>query len=186
VVRLHDARLRLAQRREHLLGAVADRGHDPHAGYDHAFHRVKILGNHRRLRSDTCGGGFTRLEKANSPILGRIDGLATGFTPAVSGAEGEFAPDHTLELDDIFELLHGGEHHAGELHLADAQGTAPPRSAEPTKKKAEQLPQRVETKAARHDGIAFEMAGEEPEVWLHVELGHDASMAVLAALFLHL
>ena len=43
-VGLDDAGLRLAQRGEHLLGAVADGGHDAHAGDDHTFHRVKILG----------------------------------------------------------------------------------------------------------------------------------------------
>src|SRR5262245_2379234 len=186
VVRLDDARLRLAQRREHLLGTISDRGHDPHAGYDHAFHRVKILGNQRRLRSDTCGCGFARLEEANSQILGRIDGLAIGLQPAVTGAEGKFAPDYPLELDDIFELLHGGENHSGKLHLADAKSTAPSRSAQPAKEEAEQLPQRVEAKAAGHDRIAFEMAGEEPKVWLHVEFGDDAAMAVLAAFLFHL
>ena len=35
--------------------------------------------------------------------------------------------------------------------------------AEPAQEKAEQLPQRIEPEAARHDGIALEMAGEEPE-----------------------
>ena len=41
-----------------------------------------------------------------------------------------------------------------------------PGCTEPTQEEAEQLPQRVETEAARHDRIALEMAGEEPEFGL--------------------
>jgi hypothetical protein len=38
VLGAHDARLCLPQRREHLLGAVSDRGNDAHARHDHASH----------------------------------------------------------------------------------------------------------------------------------------------------
>src|SRR5262249_27665721 len=43
----------------------------------------------------------------------------------------------------------------------------------------------IEAEAAWHDGVAFEMAGEEPQVRLHVELSHDAPITMLAALLLH-
>ena len=35
----HDAGFALAQRGQHFLGVVSDRGHDAHAGDDHASHR---------------------------------------------------------------------------------------------------------------------------------------------------
>ena len=54
--------------------------------------------------------------------------------------------------------LGGRHHHAGELDLADAERAAPARRAEPAQEEAGQLPQRIEPEAARHDGIALEMA----------------------------
>src|SRR6478672_612164 len=130
----------------------------------------------KRFRSCTGGSGFAHLEEPDPQVLGRIDRVAVGFKPAVPGAKGEFSPDHPLQLDNIFELAHGRQHHAGEFDFADTQRTALARSAEPTQEKAKQLPQRVEPKASRHNRIAFEMAGEKPEVRLHVELGHDAAI----------
>ena len=112
---LDDAGLRFAQGGEHLLGAVADGGHDTHPRHDHAFHRIKILGGQRRYDqriSGTGGCGLARLEQADPKVLGRVDSLAVGLQPAVAGAEREFAPDHASQLDDIFELLHGRQHHA--------------------------------------------------------------------------
>ena len=56
-----------------------------------------------------------------------------------------------------------------------------PGRAEPAEEEADHLPQRVEAEAARHHRVALEMAGEEPEVRLHLELGADQALAVLAA-----
>ncbi len=44
------------------------------------------------------------------------------------------------------------------------------------------MPQRIEAEAAGHHRVAFEVAEEEPEVRLHIELGADDALAVLAAL----
>src|SRR6476659_6793066 len=136
--------------------------------------------------SDASRRGFARLEQPDPQILGRINGRAVGLQPAVAGAKGEFPSNHALQLDDIFELLHGRQHHAGEFDFADAECAALARCTEPTQEKAEQLPKRVKTEAARHDWIALKMAGEKPEIGLHVELGHDAPMPVLATLFFDL
>ena len=38
LLRAHDAGLALSERGQHLLGVVADRGDNPHAGHDHASH----------------------------------------------------------------------------------------------------------------------------------------------------
>src|SRR5690606_37912265 len=44
------------------------------------------------------------------------------------------------------------------------------------------LPHAIKAEAARHDRIAFEMTGEEPEIRVNVELGKDLSLAIFAAL----
>ena len=55
--------------------------------------------------------------------------------------------------------------------------------AEPAEEKPGQLPERVEPEASRHDGIALEMAREEPQLRLDVELGAHAAFAMGAARF---
>src|SRR5512146_2897216 len=137
-------------------------------------------------RSRTGGSFIARLAQADSQILGGIDRIAVGFKPAVAGAKSKFPPDHPLQLDDIFQLLHGRQHHAGEFDLANAERTPLPRSPEPAEEKTQKLPQGVEPEAARHHRIALEVTGEKPQVRLHVELGDDAAIAVLAALLLNL
>src|SRR3546814_3916401 len=74
-------------------------------------------------------------------------------------------------------------HHVGELHLADAQSAAAAGRAEPAEKEADELPEGVETEAARHYRISLEMAAEEPEVRLDVHLGDDMAFAMLATVF---
>src|SRR5690606_14010153 len=54
------------------------------------------------------------------------------------------------------------------------------RRAAPAKEDAEHLPQGVEAEAARHHRIALEMALEEPEVGIEVELRPDQALAVAA------
>ena len=78
-------------------------------------------------------------------------------------------------------LLDGRQHHAGEFDLADAERAALAGRAHPAEEEAEHLPEGIEAEAARHHRIAVEMAGEEPEVRLDVEFGHDLALAVLAA-----
>src|SRR5262249_21253315 len=139
------------------------------------------------LRGSRTGRSFlARLEQAHAQILRGIDRIAVGFKPAVAGAKGKLSPDHPLQLDDILKLLHARQHHAGEFDLAYAEPPALPRSPEPSEEKAQKLPQGVEPEAARHHRIALEVTGEKPQVRLHVEFGHDATPAVLAALLLHL
>src|SRR5580704_18096600 len=115
-----------------------------------------------------------------------IDLLAVGLNDAVGDAQRELAQHHALEMDMVGELAHRQNDHAGELDLADAQRPAAARRLHPAQEKAEELPQRVERQAARHHRIALEMAGEEPEVRLHVELGHDLALAIAAALVVDL
>jgi hypothetical protein len=63
--------------------------------------------------------------------------------------------------------------------------SARPRPGRPSqpRKKACQLPERVEAEAAGHDGVALEMAAEEPKIGLNVEFGADVALAIGAALF---
>ena len=59
----------------------------------------------------------------------------------------------------------------------DAERAAAARRAEPAEMEADHLPQRVEAEAAGHHRVALEVAGEEPEVGLDVQLGLDAAQA---------
>jgi hypothetical protein len=43
------------------------------------------------------------------------------------------------------------------------------------------LPECVETETAWHYWVAFEMAAEEPEIWVDVEFGNDLTFACGAA-----
>src|SRR5450631_2109903 len=115
-----------------------------------------------------------------------VDLLAVGMNVAVGDAQRELAQHHALEVDMVGELAHRRYDHAGELDLADAQRPAASGRLHPAQEKAEKLPQRVERQAARHHRIALEMAGEEPKVRLHVELGHDLALAIAAALVVDL
>jgi hypothetical protein len=70
-VGLDDARFRFAQRGEHLLGAIADGGHDAHPRHDDTFHRVKILRRPAPLRANTIRH---RRARARLPGTGRREG----------------------------------------------------------------------------------------------------------------
>ena len=71
-----------------------------------------------------------------------------------------------------------GMHHAGKLDLADAKRAALAGGAKPAEEEADELPERIEPQAARHDRIALEMAGEEPQIGLHIEFSDDLALAV--------
>src|SRR6201995_735010 len=116
------------------------------------------------------------LDQADLEAAHFVDLLAVGMNIAVGDAQRELAQHHPLEVDMIGELAHRRHDHAGEFDLADAQRPAAARRLHPAEEKAQQLPQRVERQATRHHRIALEMAGEEPEVGLHVELGHDLTL----------
>ncbi|MNP59410.1 hypothetical protein D3C76_1544050 [compost metagenome] len=53
----------------------------------------------------------------------------------------------------------------------------------PAEEEADQLPHGVQAQAARHDRIAFEVASEEPQVRIDIQLGDQFTFAVLAAFF---
>src|SRR5690606_15745743 len=82
----------------------------------------------------------------------------------------------------IFHQLDVIGHLAGELDLA-AKGTALAGLADPAEEEAGHLPDRVEPEAAGHDGIADEMALEEPQVGIDVEFGPDLTLVESAAGF---
>jgi len=57
------------------------------------------------------------------------------------------------------------------------------RVALPAEVEADQLPHGIETQAAGHDRIAFEVASEEPEIRVDIQLGDQLALAILAAHF---
>src|SRR5882762_7667014 len=107
--------------------------------------------------------------------------VAVGMYEAVSDAQHQPAQDHALEMHVVRELLDGRNDHAGELDLAHADRAPAARRLHPAEEEPQQLPHRVKAKAARHHRVALEMAGEEPEIGLHVELGHDLALAIFPA-----
>ncbi|MDT4873928.1 hypothetical protein FQZ97_1091970 [compost metagenome] len=70
---------------------------------------------------------------------------------------------------------------AEELHFARAKRAATARVALPAEEETNQLPHGIEAEAARHHRVAFEVAGEEPQVRRDIELGDDFALAVFAA-----
>src|SRR5262245_28639953 len=78
-----------------------------------------------------CGGGAAGGEKADAQILHLEGRLAVDLDDAVADAEHELAHDHALEVDDIGDELVLGQHHVGELHLADAERPAAARRPHP-------------------------------------------------------
>src|SRR3546814_8695288 len=91
---------------------------------------------------------------------------------AIGGAQHQLAHADALEVEVVADHLDRRRHHVGELHLADAQSAAAAGRAEPAEKEADELPEGVETEAARHYRISLEMAAEEPEVRLEIGRAH--------------
>src|SRR6266404_4393341 len=118
----------------------------------------------RRDRSSVLG-------QADSHVQRLVYRVAVGLHEAVGDAHHQLAQDHALEMHVVSKPLDGWNDHARELNFAHSQRAAPARGPHPAEEKAQQLPHCIKSKAPRHDRIAFEMAGEEPEVRLHVELG---------------
>ena len=71
---------------------------------------------------------------------------------------------------------------AGKLDLAHAQRTALAGATGPTEPVANGLPHRVEAKAARHHRVAREMACEEPQARINIQLTDDMPLAVDTAI----
>ena len=93
----------------------------------------------------------------------------------------ELAPEDALDVDAVDHLLDRGQHLIDEFDFADAERPTAAGQAEPAEEEARQLPQRVEPEASRHDRIALEMATEEPQLRLDVELGAHFALAMGAA-----
>src|SRR5690554_7630048 len=84
-------------------------------------------------------------------------------------------------MNGVGDLLRIRQYLTEEFHLAGAQCAAAALIAEPAQVEADQLPHGVQAEAAGHDRVAFEMALEEPQVWMDIELGNDLALAEAAA-----
>jgi hypothetical protein len=133
------------------------------------------------LRSGPGQGGRSIGEQADAQILRFVDHLAVHLHDPVGDAENELAHDHALEVDVVADLLGRRKHHAGELHFTHAKRTALAKPTQPAEEEAHHLPHRVEAEASRHHWIALEMAFEEPEVRIDVELGFHLALVGGAA-----
>src|SRR5690242_14192673 len=83
-------------------------------------------------RGALCQRGRGVGEQADLQPLGFIDHLAIHFHDAVGDAHHQLAHDYALQIDDVGDLLGGGQHHAGELHFIHAQRAAAANTAHPT------------------------------------------------------
>jgi hypothetical protein len=100
---------------------------------------------------------------------------------------GEFQPAQ-YEARNFHLVGHGfyfWRHHAGEFDFAYAQCAALAGFTQPAEKETCELPKRIKTEAAGHDGVAVEMAGEKPEIGFHIKFSRDRAQACGAAVFLN-
>jgi hypothetical protein len=56
-------------------------------------------------------------------------------------------------------------------------------AADPAQIKADQLPHGIKAKAARHDGIAFKVTLEKPQIWANIHFSNDFTFAKRATFF---
>src|SRR4051794_10721259 len=119
-----------------------------------------------------------RLEQADPEVLGLVDPPAIGLEPSVGDAEDELGAEDALEVHAVDDLFHARQHLIRKLDLADAESAATAFEAEPAEVEAAKLPERIEAKAPRHDGIALEVTRKEPEVRPNLEFRADHALAV--------
>src|SRR6185295_10238298 len=121
------------------------------------------------------------LDQGDLQVARPADDLAVRRHPAIRDAKYQLGAHHALDLDAVDDLLHGRQHLAGELQFTEAERPAAPRGTAPAEKKTDHLPQRIQSKASRHDRVALEVTGKKPEVRTNLEDGPHQALAVLAA-----
>src|SRR5690606_19857604 len=131
----------------------------------------------RRIGSEPGGVG----EQADLEVLRRVDLAAVDRHGGVGDGHDQLALDHPADVDAVAHQLRARQHLAAELDLADPERAAAAGQALPGQPEADQLPHRVQPKAAGHHRVAAEMAVEEPEVGADVELGLDPAQPEGAA-----
>src|SRR5690606_27360969 len=77
----------------------------------------------------------------------------------------------------------GGQYLAEEFHFARTQCAATSKITLPAQVETYQLPHGIQAQAAGHDRIAFEMACEEPEFRIDIQLGNQLAFAIFATDF---
>src|SRR5690606_8747751 len=133
-----------------------------------------------RLTWSTLEGVFT-LEQTDAHVLAGVDQAIVHLDLPVGDTHVQPAHDDPLERHPVAHHRAIRRHLAGEAHLAGAQRPAVTGAALPAEEESDQLPQRVDPEAARHDRVAHEVALEEPQVRIDVQLRHHLALAVLAA-----
>src|SRR5438067_1572023 len=114
-------------------------------------------------------------EQADLEVECPIDHGIVGRKPPVSNTEHKLGSHHALDVDPIDYFFHRRQDLAGELDLAKPERAPSAGSSEPAQEEPEQLPERIEAQAPRHDGITLEMAVKEPQVRPKIE--HRAHQA---------
>src|SRR5690554_4010442 len=81
----------------------------------------------------------------------------------------------------IGDFLRRRQYLAEELHFAGAQSTAAAFEAQPAEVETHQLPHGIQAEATRHHRVPFEVASEEPQVRMNIQLGNDLALAEATA-----
>src|SRR6056297_4171831 len=129
------------------------------------------------LRKCFCAG-----KQSYPKIFGFVDDDAVAEHLRIGDAHRELAHDDALHLHTVFNLLVSRQDLSREFYITDAQCAPMALAATPAEEEADQLPHRVQTQAARHDRVAFEMAGEEPQIRMDIQFRLHFALAVFATL----
>src|SRR5471032_2278659 len=121
-------------------------------------------------------------EHADPKGFGSVDLAAVDTDRTIGNGQVQLAAQDTLDMNVIGHLLGGRQHLAEELHFARTQCATTARQTLPAQEETDQLPHGVEAQAAWHHRVTFEVAGEEPQVRIDIQLGDQFTFAELATL----
>src|ERR1043166_1996415 len=135
----------------------------------------------QRVTARTSGSRLHGGTRADPQVPGAVDSLAISGKPPVGNAERELRAHHALDVDSVHNLADVRQHLAEQLQFAYSQGPAGTLGTAPDQEETDHLPERVEAETAGHYRIALEMAAEEPEVRIDIQLCTHHPLAVVAA-----
>lgn len=117
------------------------------------------------------------LKQPDLQVLGGINSATIDRDFPIEHDHGQFAANDAFNIELIAYQLGRWQHLSGELDLAGAQRTAFAGIATPSEEETTQLPQGVDAQAARHDRVGLEVAIEEPEIRMNIQLRADLTLA---------
>ena len=111
----------LTERRQHLVGVVADGRDDTQSGDDDAAH----------VAFHDPQGFLRPLIQSDAEVLRRIDGFSVGFQNPVADTHDQTTVNHPLHLDLVCHFLDIRRHFTAKFDLAATQGATTTLAADP-------------------------------------------------------